>query len=116
MEDVYISMEDVSITITTQAYAVFRKKSTHVRIGISGSGGCAGYFYVIQYDATLKAGDRILPYDDLTIFIDPKSFYYLNGTTVDYEVSLMRQEFVFKNPRAQSYCGCGQSFSVEEIR
>ena len=44
------------------------------------------------------------------IFVDAKSLLYLNGTTLEYEETLMRQGFVFQNPNAARSCGCGSSF------
>jgi len=46
------------------------------------------------------------------LFVDPKSFLYLNGTTLEYEETLMRQGFVFQNPNAARNCGCGSSFTA----
>ncbi|MGA2813808.1 MAG: iron-sulfur cluster assembly accessory protein, partial [Candidatus Acidiferrum sp.] len=46
------------------------------------------------------------------LFVDPKSFLYLNGTTLEYEETLMRQGFVFQNPNAARSCGCGSSFTA----
>ena len=46
-----------------------------------------------------------------TVFVDPKSFVYLHGMTLDYEETLMRQGFNFINPNSTRSCGCGSSFS-----
>ena len=32
-------------------------------------------------------------------------------TTIDWKKDIMGQTFTFKNPMAQSSCGCGTSFS-----
>ena len=45
------------------------------------------------------------------VFVDPKSFLYLHGMTLDYEETLMRQGFNFINPNSKHSCGCGSSFS-----
>jgi len=45
------------------------------------------------------------------LFVDPKSFLYLNGTTLEYEETLMRQGFVFQNPNAARNCGCGSFYA-----
>jgi iron-sulfur cluster assembly protein len=45
------------------------------------------------------------------LFVDPKSFLYLNETTLDYQEDLMRRGFVFQNPQATRSCGCGTSFT-----
>ena len=48
----------------------------------------------------------------LRIVCDPKSYLYLNGTTIDFKDELMGRGFVFNNPKATSTCGCGSSFSA----
>ncbi len=46
------------------------------------------------------------------VVCDPKSYLYLNGTTVDFKDEIMGRGFVFNNPNANSSCGCGSSFSA----
>ena len=46
------------------------------------------------------------------VFIDPKSHRLIDGTTLDYDTSLVSRGFIFNNPNAKSTCGCGTSFSV----
>lgn len=82
-----------------------------LRLGVSG-GGCSGLSYVIKFDTHPRERDRIFEFDGVRVFIDPKSFVYLNGMTLDYEETLMRQGFNFVNPNASRSCGCGTSFSV----
>jgi iron-sulfur cluster assembly protein len=82
-----------------------------LRLGIQG-GGCSGLSYAVKFDTQPRERDRIFQFGDVRVFIDPKSFLYLNGTTLDWEDTLMRQGFVFKNPNVSKSCGCGTSFSV----
>ena len=82
-----------------------------LRLGVSG-GGCSGFSYVIKFDTHSRERDRIFEFDGVRVFIDPKSFVYLRGMTLDYEETLMRQGFNFINPNASRSCGCGTSFSV----
>ncbi len=84
-----------------------------LRVGIQG-GGCSGLNYAIQFDAHPREHDRIFQYGDLRVFVDPKSFVYLRGSTLDWEDTLMQSGFVFRNPNAASSCGCGTSFSVKQ--
>ena len=49
--------------------------------------------------------------DGVRVFVDPKSFLYLHGMTLDYEETLIRQGFKFINPNSTHSCGCGSSFS-----
>ena len=46
------------------------------------------------------------------VICDPKSYLYLNGTTIDFKDELMGRGFVFNNPNSTSTCGCGSSFSA----
>jgi iron-sulfur cluster assembly protein len=82
-----------------------------LRLGVSG-GGCSGLSYVIKFDTRARERDRIFEFDGVRVFIDPKSFVYLQGMTLDYEETLMRQGFNFINPNATRSCGCGTSFSA----
>ena len=52
------------------------------------------------------------PESYVRVFVDPKSFIYLHGMTLDYQETLMQQGFAFVNPNSQKSCGCGSSFSA----
>ena len=81
-----------------------------LRLGVMG-GGCSGLSYSIKFDTQPRERDRIYEYDGVRVFVDPKSFVYLHGMTLDYEETLMRQGFNFINPNSTRSCGCGSSFS-----
>jgi len=81
-----------------------------LRLGVMG-GGCSGLSYSIKFDTQPRERDRIYEFDGVRIFVDPKSFLYLHGMTLDYEETLMRQGFNFINPNSSRSCGCGSSFS-----
>jgi iron-sulfur cluster assembly protein len=81
-----------------------------LRLGVMG-GGCSGLSYSIKFDSHPRERDRIFEFDGVRIFVDPKSFIYLHGMTLDYEETLMRQGFNFINPNSTRSCGCGTSFS-----
>src|ERR1700726_600309 len=81
-----------------------------LRLGIQG-GGCSGLSYNIRFDSQPRERDRVYNFEDVRIFVDPKSFIYLHGMILDYEETLMRQGFNFINPHSTKSCGCGSSFS-----
>src|SRR5690242_1252739 len=81
-----------------------------LRLGVQG-GGCSGLSYNIRFDTQPRERDRIFQFGDVRVFVDPKSFIYLNGMVLDYQETLMQQGFVFVNPNASKSCGCGTSFS-----
>lgn len=82
-----------------------------LRVGVQG-GGCSGLSYAMRLDTQSRDRDKIFEEFGARIFVDPKSFLYLNGTTLEYEDTLMRQGFVFQNPNAARNCGCGSSFTA----
>jgi iron-sulfur cluster assembly protein len=81
-----------------------------LRLGVQG-GGCSGLSYNIRFDSQPRERDRVFQFDDVRVFVDPKSFIYLHGLTLDYQETLMQQGFVFVNPNSTKSCGCGSSFS-----
>ena len=82
-----------------------------LRLGVQG-GGCSGLSYNIRFDSQPRERDRVYNFEDVRVFVDPKSFIYLHGMILDYEETLMRQGFNFINPNSTKSCGCGSSFSA----
>lgn len=82
-----------------------------LRVGVQG-GGCSGLTYAMRLETAARDRDNVVEDFGARVFIDPKSLAYLDETTLDYQVTLVRQGFVFHNPRAAKSCGCGTSFSV----
>jgi iron-sulfur cluster assembly protein len=82
-----------------------------LRVGVQG-GGCSGLSYAMRLDTQARDRDKVFEEHGARLFVDPKSFLYLNGTTLEYEETLMRQGFVFQNPNAARNCGCGSSFTA----
>ena len=90
-----------------------------LRVSISG-GGCSGFQYNftfeqkileddMQFTQSYEGSDKIT---EVKLLIDPISFTYLQGATIDYIEDLQGARFVIKNPNAATTCGCGSSFSV----
>jgi len=86
-------------------------ESGGLRVGIQG-GGFSGLSYAMRLDTQARDRDKVFEEFGARIFVDPKSLLYLNGTTLEYEETLMRQGFVFQNPNAARSCGCGSSFTA----
>ena len=83
-----------------------------LRVGVKG-GGCSGLSYTFSWEREARLGDEV--FDGPTgakIFVDRKSLLYLNGTVLDYDMSLISKGFVFNNPNAKTSCGCGSSFGA----
>ncbi len=82
-----------------------------LRVGVVG-GGCSGLSYSLRFDSQPHPRDKVFEIDGVKIFVDPKSYLYLNGMTLEFSDGLNGQGFVFTNPNASRSCGCGSSFSV----
>ena len=82
-----------------------------LRVKVEG-GGCSGFQYNLSYDIW---DDNDVVFDVRDIFkliVDKRSFLYVAGSQINYEDGLMGNGFVINNPKANSTCGCGESFSV----
>ncbi len=82
-------------------------KKTYFRISVQG-GGCSGFKYNFSFDDKIKSDDKIF---EQTI-VDKNSLKIIDGSTVDFKKELIGNSFVIDNPKANSSCGCGLSFSV----
>jgi len=106
-------------------------EAIRLRVGVKG-GGCSGFSYLLDLTETQKEtdeewtftfgdeaggtngtnGDKAKEPFTIKVICDPKSYLYLNGTTIDFRDEMMGRGFVFNNPNATSTCGCGSSFSA----
>jgi len=90
-----------------------------LRVYITG-GGCSGFQYNFAFEENVNPDDTLIEAtaDDeggegsVGLVIDPMSFQYLIGADIDYQNDLSGEQFIIKNPNAQTTCGCGSSFSV----
>ena len=79
----------------------------YFRILVQG-GGCSGFKYNFSFDDKVKPNDEIF---NKTI-VDKNSLKIINGSIIDFKKELIGNSFVVNNPKANSSCGCGLSFSV----
>jgi iron-sulfur cluster assembly protein len=105
------------IEVTQKAAGQIRKlmaqqemNSGGLRVGVVG-GGCSGLSYSLRFDPASHPRDKIFELEGVKIFVDPKSYLYLNGMTLEFSDGLNGRGFVFTNPNATRSCGCGSSFS-----
>jgi iron-sulfur cluster assembly protein len=112
-----------------------------LRVGVKG-GGCSGFSYILDLTEVQKETDELWEFTfqptadgkgvqrvetaqqgggtatlapgafTVRVICDPKSYLYLDGTTIDFKDEIMGRGFVFNNPNATTTCGCGSSFSA----
>src|SRR5581483_4219233 len=92
--------------------AVERLKSlghTQIRVSVQG-GGCSGLTYKLEADPNPPAeNDKAFTKDGITVLVDPRSYLFLAGSTLDHGTGLSSVGFFFNNPNAARTCGCGSS-------
>src|SRR5450432_3686483 len=100
--------------ITVTPKAVQKIRQTFEKMGVSGGlrlgvlgGGCSGLSYQFKFDTKPRATDSVFEFEDVKVFVDPKSMKFLDGMTLDWKDSLIHSGFVFDNPHAKKACGCG---------
>jgi len=110
----------MAIRLTEQAVEQVKKMASKhaladgwgLRVGIK-AGGCAGYEYKLDLEETPGDKDRVIEHDGgVSVFVDPKSYLFINEVVIDFSDNLLGGGFKFENPQAASSCGCGTSFSV----
>lgn len=90
-----------------------KNPSLMVRLEVLG-GGCSGYQYRFNFDASYNvAEDIIIERDGAKLVVDKTSLGLLEGSLVDFGESLMEAGFKITNPNATSSCGCGSSFATK---
>ncbi len=91
----------------------------NLRVAISG-GGCSGFQYGFEFDDKINQDDHIVETQAyvgdkgtlVRLVIDPISLQYLEGAEVDYQKDFQGEQFVVRNPNANTTCGCGNSFNI----
>ncbi len=82
-----------------------------LRVFVTG-GGCSGFQYGFTFDEAVGDEDTAIEKDGISVLVDPLSFQYLIGASVDYQEGLEGARFVVSNPNASTTCGCGASFAI----
>ena len=85
-----------------------------LRVFVTG-GGCSGFQYGFSFDESQDEEDTVIERDGVSLLVDPMSYQYLVGATIDYQEGLQGSQFVVQNPNASSTCGCGSSFSIRSL-
>jgi len=86
------------------------KQGSGLRVGVI-TGGCSGLSYDMRFQKESYDNDNIFEQDGIKIFINPESVSHLQGIEIDYVDTLKESGFQYRNPNANSSCGCGMSFS-----
>ena len=107
---------EIQITNKAQTHILEQLKksgSSSLRLGIKES-GCNGFMYTLDYlTETSDSNFSLFEHSDISVCALEQDLPYVSGTEIDLVTEGLNSALVFKNPKAQSYCGCGESFSFE---
>jgi iron-sulfur cluster assembly protein len=107
----------MTITVTESAarhvsnFLAKRGKGVGLRLGVRTT-GCSGMAYKLEFVDEAQAEDVRFDSNGVTVFVDPKSLAYLDGTELDFAREGLNEGFKFNNPNVKNTCGCGESFNV----
>ena len=103
-----------SFTMSSVAVEHFKNSSAkEIRFSVEEASGCSGFTYAMDFVENQDDEDFIFNFEDVKVFIDPKSFTFLKGTKVDFISEGVNEEIKFLNPNVKAVCGCGESFEVD---
>lgn len=77
--------------------------------------GCNGFMYELNYATELSSDQDIKIFkfkEDVTVIVAAEHWSILQGTEIDFVTEGLNSALKFKNPNADTLCGCGESFSI----
>jgi len=112
-----MSTNIADISISDSANAHIRKQldltqASYLRLGVKES-GCNGFMYMLDFLEAPGADDACFNFaNNVAVCVSQADLEMVSGTEVDMITEGLNSALVFKNPKATSYCGCGESFAV----
>jgi iron-sulfur cluster assembly accessory protein len=107
--------QEIVVTEAARAHMesqVARSGQQALRLGVKES-GCNGYMYTLDYiDAPAEDDLQVATGGTLRLYVRRGDLPLVGGTRVDYVREGLNASLKFKNPNAESHCGCGESFAV----
>ena len=106
---------DIQITEAAARHIAGQLQQTqarYLRLGVKES-GCNGYMYMLDYLEAPEPDDHCYAFgNDVQLCVRESDMAMVQGTEIDMITQGLNSALVFKNPKATSYCGCGESFAV----
>lgn len=109
--DALLTLTDSAAIRVRELMNMEQSTDLKLRVYVTG-GGCSGFQYGFDLTHDVEEDDTVVDNSGVSVVIDPLSYQYLVGSSVDFETGLMGARFIVHNPNATATCGCGASFSI----
>jgi iron-sulfur cluster assembly protein len=76
------------------------------------AGGCSGFSYELAFEDAPATDDQVIEVNGFKVIVDPASAPIVEGSTLDFNDSLLGGGLKMYNPQAVHECACGDSFSI----
>jgi iron-sulfur cluster assembly accessory protein len=87
------------------------RPDAYLRLRVT-AGGCSGFSYRLSIEDDLTDRDSVVEAHGLRMLIDPVTAPIVEGSTLDFNDTMLGGGLKVINPRAQHECACGESFSI----
>lgn len=110
----------MAITLTPAArqrasqFLASHPEAVGLRFGVKRT-GCSGWGYEVDVAGTPAPDDTVFEIDGVKVLVNAHSLPLVDGTRIDFVRQGLNQVFVFENPNAKAACGCGESFTTEDV-
>lgn len=105
-----IDLNESAVTKLKELFEEEGNPNLKLRVFVQG-GGCSGFQYGFTFDEDQNEDDFDLEFNGVRLLVDSMSAQYLQGAKIKYVEDAMGSSFSIDNPKAQTTCGCGSSFS-----
>lgn len=83
-----------------------------IKFGVTDA-GCSGHSYTIEAITDYNPTDYVVE-GEVNVYVAEEQMRYLFGTEIDYVKDGINWVLKYNNPNAESECGCGETFAVNE--